>query len=159
MVDDDPAALMLMQAALEPAGFAVCVAADGEDALRQFRTAPGDLVMLDVDMPGLDGYQVCARLRREVGDELPIVMLTGMHDLESVEQAFEAGATDFLAKPITINWGLIGHRVRYPSLLTQSYFGVAGVAQMRKKCVNMIFAQPGGRAIFDRVVRGHSISP
>jgi hypothetical protein len=45
--------------------------------------------------------------------------------------------------------------VQYPSLFTQSYFGVAGVAQMRKKCVNMMFAQPGGRAIFDCVVRGH----
>ena len=111
VVDDDFAARLLMQAALEKSGFEICLAVDGEDALRQFHVQPCDMVMLDVEMPGLNGYEVCARLRNEVGDELPIVMVTGMDDLESVEQAFEAGATDFLAKPI--NWGLIGHRVKY----------------------------------------------
>ena len=69
------------------------------------------MVMLDVDMPGLNGYQVCAELRKEAGDELPIVMVTGMDDIESIERAYESGATDFIAKPI--NWSLIGHRVRY----------------------------------------------
>jgi len=111
VVDDDLTALMLMRAALEKSGFVVGVAENGEDALRQFRTQPFDLIMLDVEMPGLNGYQVCAQLRNEVGVELPIIMVTGMDDLESVDQAFAAGATDFLSKPI--NWGLIGHRVKY----------------------------------------------
>lgn len=109
--DDEPTARLLMQSALELGGFEVCLAVDGEEALRKVRTQPCDLVMLDVDMPDLDGYQVCVALRSEVGDELPIVMVTGMDDVGSIERAYESGATDFIAKPI--NWGLICHRLRY----------------------------------------------
>lgn len=111
VVDDELTARLLMQAALEKAGFAVSLAETGEEALRAFNTQTCDLVMLDVDMPGLDGFQVCARLRQDAGDALPIVMVTGMDDLASIERAYEVGATDFIAKPI--NWALIGHRVRY----------------------------------------------
>jgi CheY-like chemotaxis protein len=111
VVDDDPALRMLMRRALEKAGFAVVLAEDGAEALQLFHAQPCDLVMLDVAMPGLDGYQVCSRLRMEVGMELPIMMVTGMDDVESIERAFSAGATDYVAKPI--NWALIGHRARY----------------------------------------------
>ena len=111
VVDDDLTARLLMRAALEKSGFKVYLAENGEDALHQYQAKPCDLLMLDVDMPGLNGYQVCAALRQAAGDELPIVMVTGMDDAESVDQAFEAGATDFLSKPI--NWGLVGHRVKY----------------------------------------------
>ncbi|MBL8486344.1 MAG: EAL domain-containing protein [Rhodocyclaceae bacterium] len=111
VADDEATARLLLKAALEKAGYEVALAADGEEALRSFRAEPADMVMLDVEMPGLNGYQVCDRLRFEAGDELPIVMVTGMDDMASIERAFEAGATDFIAKPI--NWALIGHRVRY----------------------------------------------
>ncbi len=111
VADDEPTSRVLMQAALRKSGFEVTLAVDGNDALRQFRAEPCDMVMLDVDMPGLNGYQVCTELRKEAGDELPIVMVTGMDDIESIERAYESGATDFMAKPI--NWSLIGHRVRY----------------------------------------------
>lgn len=69
------------------------------------------MVMLDVDMPGMNGYEVCERLRQEVGELLPIVIVTGMDDLESVDSAHRAGATDFISKPLS--WALIGHRVKY----------------------------------------------
>lgn len=111
VADDEPTARLLMSAALQKAGFEVSVAADGEEALRQFHAHPCDVVMLDVEMPGLNGYQVCAALRKEIGDELPVVMVTAMDDTDSIEHAFECGATDFIAKPI--NWSLIGHRVKY----------------------------------------------
>ncbi|AAZ97222.1 Putative diguanylate cyclase/phosphodiesterase (GGDEF & EAL domains) with PAS/PAC sensor(s) and Response Regulator Receiver modulation [Thiobacillus denitrificans ATCC 25259] len=111
VADDEPTARLLMAAALEKAGFEVAVAVDGDDALRQFRAQPSALVMLDVDMPGRNGYELCAILRREFGDELPIVMVTAMDDNESIERAYEYGATDFIPKPI--NWSLIGHRVKY----------------------------------------------
>ncbi len=111
VVDDELTARLLMRAALVKAGFEVFLAENGAAALSQFQAQACDLVMLDVGMPGMDGYQVCAALRAAVGDELPIVMVTGLDDLESVERAFDAGATDFIAKPI--NWALIGHRVRY----------------------------------------------
>jgi diguanylate cyclase (GGDEF)-like protein/PAS domain S-box-containing protein len=125
VVDDDPAARLLMRASLVKSGFEVFLAENGENALRQFRAQPCDLVMLDVEMPGLNGYQVCAQLRNEVGDELPIVMVTGMDDLESIERAFDAGATDFISKPI--NWALIGHRARYllRAYLVQQYLHAA----------------------------------
>ena len=111
VADDEPTSRLLMRAALAKSGFAVSLAVDGEDALRQFQANPCDMVMLDVEMPGMDGYQVCAALRAEAGDELPIVMVTGMDDVDSIERAYESGATDFIAKPI--NWSLIGHRVKY----------------------------------------------
>ena len=111
VADDEPTARMLMAAALQKAGFDVVLAVDGEDALRKFAEHPCDMAMLDVDMPGLDGYQTCAVLRQRVGGELPIVLVTAMDDTQSIEQAYECGATDFIAKPI--NWTLIGHRVKY----------------------------------------------
>lgn len=111
VADDEPTARMLMSAALKKAGYEVHVAVDGEDALRQFRTHPCDLVMLDVEMPGRNGYETCNALRREAGSELPIVMVTAMDDTQSVERAYESGATDFIGKPI--NWALIGYRVKY----------------------------------------------
>lgn len=111
VVDDDATARLLMRAALVKAGYGVRLASGGEDALRVFGEAPADMVMLDVEMPDLSGHEVCARLRAVAGDLLPIVMVTGMDDVRSVEKAYEAGATDFIAKPL--NWALIGHRVRY----------------------------------------------
>ncbi|MCP5245619.1 MAG: EAL domain-containing protein [Burkholderiales bacterium] len=111
VADDDATIRLLMQTALENAGFSVSLASNGEDAIRLFEELPHDLVMLDVDMPIMDGYKVCLHLRKLKGNELPIIMVTGNDDMESVNHAFEVGATDFIAKPI--NWSLIGYRVQY----------------------------------------------
>jgi signal transduction histidine kinase len=111
VVDDDPTARLLMRAALQQIGFDVRLAVDGADALRQFAEDSFDLIMLDVDMPGMSGIEVCAALRSQGANHLPIVMVTGMDDVESVEASYQSGATDFIAKPI--NWALIGHRVHY----------------------------------------------
>jgi signal transduction histidine kinase/DNA-binding response OmpR family regulator len=111
VVDDDPTARLLMRAALQKTGFDVVLAVDGADALHQFAGDSFDLVMLDVDMPGMSGIEACTALRAQGGEYLPIVMVTGMDDVKSVEAAYQAGATDFIAKPL--NWGLIGHRVKY----------------------------------------------
>ena len=111
VVDDDADARIVMRAALRKAGFEVRTAEGGQDALNKFRAAPCDLVMLDVEMPDLSGHEVCAVLRAEAGPLLPIVMVTGMDDVSSVEMAYASGATDFISKPV--NWALLGHRVRY----------------------------------------------
>ena len=111
VVDDDEGARLLMQASLRKIGAEVTLAASGPEALERFRQARHDMVMLDVDMPGMGGHEVCAILRAEAGALTPIVMVTGMDDLVSVERAYESGATDFISKPI--NWALLGHRVRY----------------------------------------------
>lgn len=111
VVDDAADARLVMRAALRKAGYEVREAEGGHDALQKFQAEHCDMVMLDVDMPDLNGHQVCLALRALAGPLLPIVMVTGMDDLRSVEAAYESGATDFIAKPV--NWALIGHRVRY----------------------------------------------
>ena len=111
IVDDDATALALMRAALKKSGCDVTAAASGQVALDLFEATPFDMVMLDVNMPGMSGYQVCAALRLKSGLILPIVMVTRQDDVSSVEAAYQSGATDFIAKPF--NWALLGHRVKY----------------------------------------------
>jgi diguanylate cyclase (GGDEF)-like protein/PAS domain S-box-containing protein len=111
VVDDDSTALLLMRAALRKSGFEATMASSGAEALRLFRADAFDVVMLDVSMPEMSGYEVCVALRKEADTSLPIVMVTGMDDVDSVELAYQSGATDFISKPI--NWALIGHRARY----------------------------------------------
>jgi signal transduction histidine kinase/CheY-like chemotaxis protein len=103
---------MFIRQALEQAGFTVEEADNGKRALELFARTRPDLVLLDVIMPEMDGFQTCATLRRTPqGEHLPIVMLTGLEDEASIDRAYEVGATDFITKPI--NWVLLGHRVRY----------------------------------------------
>jgi diguanylate cyclase (GGDEF)-like protein/PAS domain S-box-containing protein len=137
IVDDDLTAITLMRAALQKAGFAVSTAVDGTDGLRQFRSKPSDMVMLDVDMPGLSGYEVCEALRLEAGPLLPIVMVTGFDDFRSVDTAYVAGATDFIAKPI--NWTLLAHRVRY---LLRSYQTVLDLRTAEARNTAVLAALP-----------------
>ncbi len=111
IVDDDATALALMRAALKKSGFDVTAASSGQAALTLFEATSFDMVMLDVDMPEMSGYEACAALRRQADALLPVVMVTGLDDVSSVEAAYQSGATDFIAKPF--NWALIGHRVKY----------------------------------------------
>jgi diguanylate cyclase len=134
IADDDADARIIMRATLEGAGFQVTAAIDGGDALRCFRAGTFDLVMLDVDMPIMRGHDVCAALRREAGELLPIVMVTGMDDRESVDAAYRAGATDFIAKPIS--WALLGHRVRY---LLRSYQTVQDLDAAERRIRRLVY--------------------
>jgi len=112
VVDDDLMLRSMAAKTLQHAGFEVRDAASGEAALALFEERPSDLVLLDLMMPGLDGYEVCQRIRATPdGERVPILMLTGRNDTESIELAYRHGATDFITKPI--NWTLLSHRVRY----------------------------------------------
>jgi diguanylate cyclase (GGDEF)-like protein len=112
VVDDDAAARRLTRATLTRAGFDVIEAADGQKAIDAAQLTMPDLVLLDVSMPVMDGFTACAKLRElPDGARVPVVMMTGLDDVESIERAFEVGATDFLTKPI--NWPILSHRVRY----------------------------------------------
>lgn len=112
IVDDDLATRLLASEALLSDGFATCEAEDGEEALRELDRAAPDAVLLDVNMPGLDGYEVCRRIRlRPGGFATPVMVMTASDDLDAVQRAFAAGATDFLTKPL--NLLLLAHRVRF----------------------------------------------
>jgi len=112
IVDDDRTMRLLTRATLEKYGFQVKEAADGVSALTAFQDFHPNLILLDVLMPKMDGFATCTELRQLPGGEkLPIVIITGLDDEDSIDRAFEAGATDFITKPIT--WALLGYRVRY----------------------------------------------
>jgi len=112
VVDDEATTRLLSRATLEQAGFAVVDAFDGPGAHEAYERLHPDLVLLDVEMPGMDGITVCRRLReRRDAHYVPIVMATGLDDIASIDAAYAAGATDFIPKPM--NWGLLRHRVRY----------------------------------------------
>jgi DNA-binding response OmpR family regulator len=90
----------------------VDVAADGEAAIAAVQAHRPDIVMLDVETPKREGYEVIDRLRRQAGAQaMPIVVVTGREDVEAVERAFEAGAATFVVKPL--NWRLLTLHLRY----------------------------------------------
>jgi diguanylate cyclase (GGDEF)-like protein len=112
LVDDDTLLRRMAAQALRHAGFELSEAADGARALAHFAKQPSDLVLLDLEMPGLSGHEVCARIRAlPTGGQVPILILTGHDDTDSIALAYQSGATDFITKPI--NWMLLSHRVRY----------------------------------------------
>ncbi len=112
VIDDDPIIRLLAVEKLAEDGFQVIEAADSVTGIQLVIDEKPDLVLLDVILPDVDGYQVCRHLRSlPASQHLPIVMLTGLDDTASIVQAYNDGATDFFAKPI--NWKLLGYRLRY----------------------------------------------
>ncbi|GAB2836086.1 response regulator transcription factor [Streptomyces daliensis] len=101
VVDDDPTVTEVVSGYLHRAGFTVERAADGPDALARARTAPPDLVVLDLMLPGLDGLQVCRRLREHGHAPVPVVMLTARGDEEDRILGLEVGADDYVTKPFS----------------------------------------------------------
>ncbi len=100
LVDDDPAMLRLLEVNFRLAGFAVETASRGDDAVAHAIAAPPDVLVLDVMMPGLDGYQVGARLRRETSmSGTPIVFLTARSMDDDREKGEALGGVDYLTKP------------------------------------------------------------
>ena len=99
-VDDLPQNLRLLDAILSPRGYRVLTASSGEQALEMLPSSGADLVLLDILMPGIDGYEVCRRIRRTPGFEfLPVVMITASGEQEKI-YAIESGADDFVSKPL-----------------------------------------------------------
>jgi len=97
VVDDDPALAEMIGIVLRAEDYDVAFCADGAKALDSFHTERPDLILLDVMLPGLDGVEVCSRIRGESG--IPIIMLTAKTDTIDVVAGLEAGADDYVAKP------------------------------------------------------------
>ncbi len=140
IADDDPAHRLLAAAGLEAVGFDVAEVADGRATLEYFERMQPDLLILDLSMPHLDGVEVCRKLRSTTGTcATPILIMTGTPDLDSIERALEAGATEFIRKPI--NPALLAHRANYilraSHAQTQlgrlaNYDGLTGLANRRR---------------------------
>ncbi|GAB6141436.1 hypothetical protein JCM14076_21650 [Methylosoma difficile] len=113
VIDDDSLVRLLISKALQSVGMSIEEAGSGEEGLEFFNEQRIDAVLLDVIMPGgLDGFATCREIRSQItGKHLPILMMTGLDDIDSITRAFECGATDFITKPININ--LLSHRIRY----------------------------------------------
>ena len=109
VVDDDPSLRLLMHETLAKAGFDVREAASGEEAVEQCCEYSPDLVLLDINMPQMDGITACRNMREQSQREFPIIMVTSVDDADSIQRAFAAGATDFILKPV--NWPLFQRRL------------------------------------------------
>jgi diguanylate cyclase (GGDEF)-like protein/PAS domain S-box-containing protein len=134
VVDDDRTMRFLIREALAPHGYELLEAADGAAAVAQLRERMPDLVLLDVHMPGVDGFEVCEEIRRHPrGADVPVVIMTSLDDVSSIRRAYETGATDFVTKPP--NWLILSQRVRY--LLRAS----ANLAELRGSRERLAAAQ------------------
>ena len=101
VVDDTPANVKLLADRLSVKGYEIATASNGEEALEQVRAWGPDLILLDVVMPGLNGYDVCRRIRENPAMAmLPIVMVTALDPEEERIKGLEAGADEFLTKPV-----------------------------------------------------------
>ena len=102
VVDDEPNARSLLRLILVRAGFEVLVAQDGYEALKVVQDKIPDVMILDIMMPGIDGFEVCEKLRSNKDTAtLPIIMLSARADPESVTKGLRVGATKYLTKPVT----------------------------------------------------------
>jgi len=112
IADDEDLGRLLLAETAEASGLRAMSFDDGAAALNAALSHEVAIVLLDVDMPGMDGYAVCRRLRAEARfASVPIVMVTGHEDAAAITRAFEAGATDFISKPV--NWALLPRRLAY----------------------------------------------
>ncbi|MDR7089997.1 EAL domain-containing protein [Cellvibrio fibrivorans] len=112
VVEDDEAARLTTSITLERAGYQVLEAADCASARERFAERIPDIVLLDVLLPDGDGYSLCREfLAHPRGRDLPIAMVTGLDDINSIHQAYESGATDFITKPVS--WGTLPYRIQF----------------------------------------------
>jgi two-component system OmpR family response regulator len=101
VVDDEESLLDLLSSALRFAGYEVTTERSGLDGLRAVKKAAPDLVVLDVNLPDMDGFEVCRRLRRD-GNQVPVIFLTARDDREDLRTGFKQGGDDYLLKPFSL---------------------------------------------------------
>jgi DNA-binding response OmpR family regulator len=112
LVDDDPILREFAIVHLTSETAQVQTAVDGVEALEVLAHTPFDVVLLDLEMPNLNGFDVLKRLReRRETAELPVIVVTGREDVGAIDRAFDAGATSFVIKPL--NWRLLSYQIRF----------------------------------------------
>ena len=111
IVDDDEVIRMLLHQFLEGEGYAVIEAEDGPDAIEKLGEHSVDLVILDIAMPDIDGPEVCAHICSSMPDPPPVLMITALDDEKSIERSYNAGAVDYIRKPL--RWPVLKNRILY----------------------------------------------
>jgi DNA-binding response OmpR family regulator len=110
--DDDPILREFAHVHLATESAEVLTAEDGEDAWEKLQANPVDLLLVDLEMPRLDGFGLVRRLRADPRFALlPVIVVTGREDVAAIDRAFQSGATSFIVKPI--NWRLLSYQVRF----------------------------------------------
>jgi PleD family two-component response regulator len=100
LVDDNPTNLAVLSQALKSAGYKIRVAMDGESAIEQVTSDPPELILLDVMMPGIDGFETCTRLKANLATkDIPIIFITASADVENKVKGLSLGAVDYVTKP------------------------------------------------------------
>jgi len=101
VVDDDPDTVSILARHLQREGFVAIEAVSGAECLRLVREHPVDVILLDLMMPDMDGFEVCRALKDESGTaEIPVIMITARDDLDARAEGMRLGVSDFLAKPV-----------------------------------------------------------
>jgi len=112
VVEDNPVENLLISKMLQNANFEVLSIECGRGVLDSVISYHPDLILLDALMPDIDGFEVCELIRQQpIGEFIPVIMLTGLDDMASIDRAYDVGATDFFTKPI--NNSMLVHRIRY----------------------------------------------
>jgi DNA-binding response OmpR family regulator len=111
-VDDDPIQREFCAVYLATPQAEITTASSAEEGLALLDQARFDVALVDVDMPGMNGIEMVRRIRADRRfDDLPVMVITGREDIVSIDQAYAAGATSFMCKPV--NWRLLGHQIRF----------------------------------------------
>ena len=124
VVEDDPQLQLLYRSVLERAGFSVITALNGEDALKKLEATRIELIITDIMMPKMDGYDLVGSLRNARFD-MPVLMITAKADFEDKKRGFKLGADDYMTKPIDVNEMILRveallrrSKINYSSILT-----------------------------------------
>ena len=112
VVDDDPIHCEFARVYLSTPTASVETAQNGAEGLEKLRAEPFDLVVVDLEMPVMNGFQMIRAIRSDPTlRHLPVVIVTGLEDMESIDRAYDDGATSFVTKPV--NWRLLSYQLRY----------------------------------------------
>jgi len=123
VVDDVPENLAVLHDALDESGYSVVIANNGATALERARALAPDIILLDAVMPGMDGFEVCRRMKADLQTRaIPVIFMTGLTESEHILAAFQAGVTDYVTKPVRQSEVLarIGSHMRNASMVTQA---------------------------------------
>ena len=112
LIDDDQTLHLWANRNLPEAGFNIISCLGGNEGISKFNESTPNVVIIDIEMPGLDGLETCANIRKLAnGKNTPIIIMTVTEDPQKIAQAYAAGATDFVTKPI--NWKVLAHRLHF----------------------------------------------